>query len=178
MAPGFTLGDPTPAFTLPDTDGTQHRVPLADAPPATVLVVTCNHCPYVVAWNPRLRAAAEAYAPRGVRFLAINANDAARYPADSLEHMRRFVAEQAWPFPYLHDESQDVARALGAERTPQVYVLDGAQRLAYVGAPDADHQDEAQGAGWLREALDAVLEGRPVERPETPVRGCSVKWKD
>jgi peroxiredoxin len=177
MAPGFTLGDRAPAFTLPDTDGTEHRVPLDDAPPATVLVVTCNHCPYVVAWNPRLRAVAEEYAPRGVRFLAINANDAGRYPADSLEHMRRFVAEQAWPIPYLHDETQDVARALGAERTPHVYVLDAEQRLAYVGAPDADHHDEAQGAAWLREALDAVLAGRPVERPETPARGCGVKWK-
>ena len=133
MASGFTLGDSAPAFTLPDTDGERHSVPLDDAPAATVLVVTCIHCPYVVAWNPRLRAVAEEYAPRGVRFLGINANDAARYPADSLEHMRRFVADQAWPFPYLHDESQDVARALGAERTPHVYVLDGAQRLAYVG---------------------------------------------
>ena len=132
---------------------------------ATVLVVTCNHCPYVIAWNPRLRAVAEEYAPRGVRFLGINANDAARYPADSLEHMRQFVADQRWPYPYLHDESQDVARALGAERTPHVYVLDGDQRLAYAGAPDADHQDESQGAAWLREALDAVLEGRAVERP-------------
>ena len=177
MAPAFALGDPAPSFVLPATDGAEHRVPLADAPPATVLVVTCNHCPYVIAWNPRLRAVAEEYAPRGARFLAINANDAVRYPADSLEHMRRFVAEQDWPFPYLHDESQDVARALGAERTPHVYVLDGEQRLAYAGAPDADHNDEAQGAAWLREALDAVLAGRPVERPETPVRGCGVKWK-
>ena len=178
MAPGFGLGDPAPAFTLPDTDGTEHSVPLDDAPAATVLIVTCNHCPYVIAWNPRLRAVAEEYAPRGVRFLAVNANDAARYPADSLEHMRRFVAEQSWPIPYLHDESQDVARALGAERTPHVYVLDGDQRLAYAGAPDADHRDEGQGAVWLREALDAVLAGRPVERPETPARGCGVKWRD
>src|SRR5687767_469412 len=138
-ATGFGIGDTVPTFTLTDTEGAEHAVPAADAPAATVLVVTCNHCPYVIAWNPRLRAVAEEYAPRGVRFLAINANDAARYPADSLEHMRRFVAEQAWPFPYLHDESQDVARALGAERTPHVYVLDGGQRLAYVGAPDADH---------------------------------------
>ena len=178
MAPSFTLGDPVPSFTLPDTAGERHSVPLDDgAPPATVLVVTCIHCPYVVAWNPRLRAVAEEYGPRGVRFLGINANDAARYPADSLEHMRRFVEDQGWPYPYLHDESQDVARALGAERTPHVYVLDVEHRLAYVGAPDADHQDESQGAAWLRAALDAVLDGRPVEQPETPARGCGVKWR-
>ena len=78
-----------------------------------MLIVTCLHCPYVVAWNPRLRAVAEVYAPRGVRFLGIHANDATRYPADSLDHMQRFVRDQDWPYPYLHDESQDVARALG-----------------------------------------------------------------
>ena len=76
-------GDPAPAFTLTDTTGAEHRLPLEDPPPATVVVVTCNHCPYVMAWNPRLRDAAEDYAPRGVRFLAVNANDASRYPADS-----------------------------------------------------------------------------------------------
>jgi peroxiredoxin len=173
----FALGDPVPAFTLPDTEGAEHRVPAAEAPPATVIVVTCNHCPYVVAWNPRLRAAAEDYAPRGVRFLALNANDAERYPADSLEHMRRFARDQDWPMPYLHDEAQDVARALGAERTPHVYVLDGEQRLAYRGAPDADHQDPGQNAAWLRAALDDVLAGRPVAEAETPSRGCSVKWR-
>ena len=139
MAPSFTLGDPVPSFTLPDTAGEQHSVPLEDAPAATVLVVTCNHCPYVIAWNPRLRAVAEEYAPRGVRFLGINANDAERYPADSLEHMRRFVEEQRWPYPYLHDESQDVARALGAgrvgEREARRWVAereDGSHRMSMV----------------------------------------------
>ena len=142
-----------------------------------MLVVTCNHCPYVVAWNPRLRRVAEDYAPRGVRVLGIHPNDAERYPADSLEQMRRFVREQDWPFPYLRDESQEVARALGAERTPHVFVLDGEHRLAYRGAPDADHEDPEQDAAWLRAALDAVLAGEPVARPETPARGCSVKWR-
>jgi peroxiredoxin len=171
------LGDTTPYFTLADTEGAEHTVPLPQAPPATVLVVTCNHCPYVIAWNPRLRAVAEDYAPRGVRFLAINANDPERYPADSPEHMRRFVRDQDWPIPYLFDATQDVARSLGAERTPHVFVLDSEQRLAYRGAPDSDHQDPAQGAAWLREALDAVLAGERPARAETDARGCSVKWR-
>ena len=174
----FGLGDTVPAFRLPDTDGTEHAVPADPAPPATVLLVTCNHCPYVVAWNPRLRAVADDYAARGVRFLAINANDAERYPADSLDAMQRFVREQSWPMPYLHDADQDVARALGAERTPHVYVLDGEQRLAYRGAPDADHQDPGLDARWLRDALDAVLAGEEPARAETPARGCSVKWRE
>jgi peroxiredoxin len=173
----LSIGDPVPPFALPDTDGAQHVAPLDEPPAATVLVVTCNHCPYVIAWNPRLKAAALDYAPRGVRFLGINANDAARYPADSLDHMRRFVRDQGWPYPYLHDASQEVAAALGAEVTPHVFVFDGEQRLVYRGAPDGDHQDPAQGAAWLRAALDAVLDGSAVERPETRPRGCSVKWR-
>jgi peroxiredoxin len=171
------LEDTVPAFALRDTDGNEHRAPLAEAPPATILVVTCLHCPYVVAWNPRLRSVAEDYAPRGVRFLGIHANDATRYPADSLEHMKRFVHEHGWPFPYLHDESQELARALGAEVTPHVFVFDGRQRLVYRGAPDADHRDPSQNAAWLRGAIDAVLAGVAVTERETPARGCSVKWR-
>ena len=171
------LGDSVPTFALPDTDGAEHQVPLAEAPAATVLVVTCLHCPYVVAWNPRLRAVAEEYMPRGVRFLGIHANDTMRYPADSLDHMKRFVREHGWPYPYLHDESQDVARALGAEVTPHVFVLDGQHWLVYRGAPDADHRDPSQHAAWLRRALDEVLAGEVVAEPETRARGCSVKWR-
>jgi peroxiredoxin len=173
----FGIGDPVPPFSLPDTDGLTHAVPQDPAPAATVLVVTCCHCPYVIAWNPRLRRVAEEYGERDVRFLGINANDAKHYPADSPDAMRRFVRDQQWPFPYLYDEAQDVARALGAEVTPHVFVLDAEQRLAYRGAPDADHQDRSQDAAWLRGALDAVLAGRPVAQPETRARGCSVKWR-
>src|SRR3954464_2079795 len=167
----FQLGDTVPRFALPDTHGAEHRGPLAEAPPATVLVVTCLHCPYVVAWNPRLRAAAEEYGPRGVRVLGIHANDPSRHPADSPAHIKRFVQEQNWPFPYVHDETQDVARALGAEVTPHVFVLDSEQRLIYRGAPDGDHKDPSQGAAWLRAALDAALAGEPVAEPETRARG-------
>jgi peroxiredoxin len=175
----FGLGDPVPAFALRDTAGTEHAVPAPDgeAPPATVLVVTCNHCPYVVAWNPRLRAVAEDYAPRGVRVLAINANDASRYPADSPRAMERFVHDQGWPIPYLYDESQEVARALDALVTPHVFVLDADHRLRYRGAPDADYTDPSQNARWLRDALDAVLDGSEPSPADTRPRGCSVKWK-
>ena len=130
-----------------------------------------------MAWNPRLKAAAEEYQPRGVRFLAINANDASRYPADSLERMQQFVQDQAWPVPYLYDESQQVAAALGAEVTPHVFVLDGEHRLVYRGAPDGDHRDERRGAEWLRAAIDAALAGEAPAQMETRARGCSVKWR-
>jgi hypothetical protein len=91
--------------------------------------------------------------------------------------MKRFVREHDWPYSYLRDESQEVARALGAEVTPHPFVLDGQQRLVYRGAPDADHRDQSQDAGWLRRALDAALAGEAVAEPKTRARGCSVKWR-
>lgn len=174
----LALDDPIPPFALPDTEGREHAVPAETPPPATVVTVTCNHCPYVIAWNPRLRDVADDYAPRGVRFLQLNANDADRYPADSLERMRQFVRDQAWPIPYLHDADQAVAAALGAEVTPHVFVFDAAHRLVYRGAPDGNHQEPGEHAAWLRAALDAVLAGRGVENAETSPRGCSVKWRE
>ena len=174
----MVVGDTAPSFELPDTSGQVHAVPSEPAPPATVIVQTCNHCPYVIAWNPRLRQVAEDYAPRGVRFLAINSNDASRYPADSLDHMKRFVSDQSWPIPYLYDESQDVAHALDAVATPHVFVFDSEHRLVYQGAPDADHTDDSQGAAWLRGAIDATLAGEESDPQETPPRGCSVKWRE
>jgi hypothetical protein len=91
--------------------------------------------------------------------------------------MARFVHDQGWPIPYLYDESQEVARALGAQVTPHVFVLDAEQRLRYRGAPEADHQDASLNAAWLREALDAVLDGTEPANADTRARGCSVKWK-
>ena len=146
----FGIGDPVPPFSLPDTDGVAHAVPQDPAPPATVIAVTCNHCPHVIAWNPHLRRVAEEYGERGVRFLAVNANDSSRYPADSLEAMQRFVRDQQWPIPYLHDEAQDVARALGAEVTPHIFVLDGEHRLVYRGAPGSDARERRVAARRAR----------------------------
>jgi peroxiredoxin len=171
------IGQQIPAFELEDTAGRPHAAPLEDPPPATVVVVMCNHCPYVAAWNPRIRAVAEQYASVNVRFLGINANDVERQPADSPQRMKEFVAYQAWPFPYLYDETQEVARALGALVTPHVFVFDAEQKLAYHGAPDANHEDPSENAAWLRGALDAILAGKSPDPAMTPGRGCSVKWK-
>lgn len=174
---GISVGERAPDFDLPDTEGGRHRLHDSDGAPATVVVFTCNHCPYALAWHDRIMEAGRDYAEEGVRFFAINPNDAARYPADSYEAMQARVREQDWPLPYLHDESQDVARAWGAKVTPDVFVLDGELRLRYRGAPDADHSDPAQNAAWLREALDDVLTGSEPARSETDPVGCSIKWK-
>jgi peroxiredoxin len=164
------IGDRAPEFTLPDTGGQEHSL----AGPA-VVVFTCNHCPYALAWHDRIASAARDYAD--VHFYAINPNDAERYPRDSLEAMRERVEREDWPMPYLHDESQEVARAFGAKTTPDVFVLDAEGRLRYRGAPDPDYQNPSLNARWLREALDAVLAGQEVARPETDPIGCSVKWR-
>jgi peroxiredoxin len=165
------IGDSAPEFTLADTDETEHSL---ETP--AVVVFTCNHCPYALAWHERIADAARDY--RDVHFYAINPNDAERYPRDSLEAMReRVEREGGWPMPYLRDESQEVARAYGAKTTPDLFVVDSAGTLRYRGAPDADHQDPSLNAAWLREALDAVLAGEDVARPETDPVGCSVKWK-
>jgi peroxiredoxin len=170
----LTLGETAPDFSLPDTDGNQQS---PNGGPATVVVFTCNHCPYALAWQGRLEDAARDYASQEVRFLAINANDSERYPRDSYQAMQARVASEDWPMPYLHDSTQEVARAYGAKTTPDVFVLDSERRLRYRGAPDADYDDESKRAAWLRDALEAVLGGAEPERAETEPVGCSIKWK-
>jgi len=173
----LTVGDTAPSFTLPRAEGGEITLdPGAGA--ATVVVFTANHCPYALAWHERMLDAAREYGERGVRFLAVNSNDAERYPQDGPEAMRERVEEEGgWPHPFLFDASQEAARAFGAERTPDVFVFDADLSLRYRGAPDADYQDESQGAAWLRDALDALLDGRELERAETEPVGCTIKWR-
>jgi peroxiredoxin len=168
------VGTEAPTFSLPDTDGVEHSP--GDAP-ATLVVFTCNHCPYALGWHERILAVARDYP--NVNVLAVSSNDAVRYPADSYEAMReRVQADGGWPMPYLYDESQDVARAYGAQTTPDCFLIDAEGRVVYRGAPDADYQDPSQNAAWLRDAIDATLAGSaPANAQTTPV-GCSIKWKD
>jgi len=173
----LAIGATVPALELSDTAGATWTEAAGEGTQATVIVFTCNHCPYALAWHERIADAARDYAGRGVQFLAINPNDSERYPRDSPQAMRARVEAEDWPMPYLHDASQDVARAYGAKTTPDLFVLDAERRLRYRGAPDADHGDESLRADWLRDALDAVLAGRAPERPQTEPVGCSIKWK-
>jgi peroxiredoxin len=171
-----SIGEQAPDFDLPDTEGQRWSADDAQAP-ATVVVFTCNHCPYALAWQERIADVARDYADRGVRVLAINSNDAERYPRDSPEAMRTRVRSENWPMPYLHDAEQTVARAYGAKTTPDVFVLGSGRRLSYRGAPDSDHDDPGQHAQWMRSALDAVLAGEAPQIAETKPVGCSIKWK-
>jgi peroxiredoxin len=169
------IGDRAPTFALPDTEGATHE---PGGAPATVVVFTCNHCPYALAWHERIVAVARDYTDRGVRTLAVNPNDAERYPGDSPQAMRARVERGEFDgISYLRDESQDVAHAYGAKTTPDVFVLDADGTLRYRGAPDSDYEDPTQNAAFLRAALDAMLDGRDPDPLETPPVGCSIKWK-
>jgi peroxiredoxin len=176
-ADGIGIGDSAPPLALPDTEGSTVALPAPGEAQATVVLWTCNHCPYALAWHDRLTAVAREYAGRGVRFLAVNSNDADRYPADSPEAMAERYDAAEWGMPYLHDASQEVASAYGARTTPDLFVFDSALRLRYRGAPDADHRDPGQAAAWLRSALEAILTGSEPDPAETEPVGCSIKWR-
>lgn len=165
-------------FTLPATDGsTVSSDQFADAPVLGV-IFWCNHCPYVQAWEDRLIALQREYAGRGVRLVMISSNDPVAYPDDSFTAMQARAREKAYPFPYLFDETQEVARAFGATRTPEVFLFDRTRTLRYHGAPDDNVEDPAAVTRrYLRDAIEALLAGRDPATAATPPRGCTIKWK-
>ena len=176
----FTLqiGARAPDFRLPATDGKTYA--LSDFADAPVLVVffTCNHCPYVIGSDESTRRIAEKFSPRGVRFVAINSNSANTYAEDDFPHMVERMREHKFPWIYLHDETQDAARAYGALRTPHFYVFDRERRLIYTGrAVDNPRQADRATTNDLERALTKHLAGKPVSVPVTNPIGCNVKWE-
>jgi peroxiredoxin len=174
----ISLGQAAPSFTLPGVDGQQHSLEDYAGSDLLVLVQSCNHCPYVLAWEGRMIAIQRDYADRGVRLVAVNSNDASRYAVDSFDEMRLRSEREGFGFDYLHDEDQSLARALGAERTPEVFLFDRDRRLAYHGAIDDNRDETAVSMHYLRDALEALLGGEAPAVGETPAVGCTVKWRD
>jgi peroxiredoxin len=166
-----------PAFELPGVDGRTHSLEeYADAP-VLVLIQSCNHCPYVLAWEGRINALQREYADRGVRIVAISSNDTEAYPADSFERMIEHAREADYTFDYLYDESQEVARALDSERTPECFVYDAERRLVYHGAVDDNREESEVTTHYLRDAIEAALAGETPPVTDTPPVGCTVKWR-
>ena len=166
-----------PTFDLPGVDGRNHTLEeYADAS-VLVLVQSCNHCPYVLAWEGRINALQREYANRGVRVVAISSNDATAYPADSLENMVEHAREAGYAFDYLYDESQEIARALGSQRTPEAFVFDADRRLVYHGAVDDNREEDRVTTHYLRDAIEAALAGETPPVTDTPPVGCTVKWR-
>ncbi|MCS6774523.1 MAG: thioredoxin family protein [Thermoflexales bacterium] len=177
----LTLGASAPDFELVDTVSGQRRS-LAElkSDKATVVMFICNHCPYVKHVDQALVQLARDYMPRGVSFIAISSNDPVKYPEDSPERMREEALRVGYPFPYLFDETQDVARTYGAVCTPDTFIFDGQMKLVYRGQLDDTRPNSGMPAtaADVRAALDAVLAGLPVNPVQKPSVGCSIKWRD
>ena len=172
------LGGSAPDFSLPGTDGTAYSLSSFAASTLLVVSFTCNHCPYALGVEDRFIRLAKEYQARGAAFVAISANDAKNYPADSFENMKQRAEEKQYPFPYLYDESQTTAKAYGAVCTPHLFVFDAKRKLIYEGRIDDNWKDEsAVKVHDLRDALEAALTNQPVPRPQTNPMGCSIKWK-
>jgi peroxiredoxin len=175
----ITLNTPAPDFRLPATDGRSYTFADVAGRNGTVIVFICNHCPYVKASVDRLVADARALMPEGIGFAAICSNDATEYPEDSFANMKRFGEAHKFPFPYLHDESQSVARAYGAVCTPDFFGYDKNRKLKYRGRLDEGRTSPPpKGARReLVEAMRAIAATGEAPADQTPSMGCSIKWK-
>jgi len=139
----------------------------------------CNHCPYVIHVNDEMVRVANDYSPKGVSFVAISSNDVENYPEDGPVRMKDVAMRLKYPFPYLYDESQEVAKAFDAACTPDFYVFDKDLKLAYRGRLDDSRPKNSNPLTGkdLRDAIDAILEGKPVSEKQYPSAGCNIKWK-
>lgn len=175
----LALGTEAPDFALPDTEGSIVRRDDFRGAPGLAVAFICNHCPFVQHIADGLAAFGREYGERGLGIVAINANDPGTHPADSPERMREEKTRRGYPFPYLFDESQAVARAYGAVCTPDFFLFDGDFRLVYRGRFDGStpgREVPVTGAD-LRAAADALLAGRPVPEEQRPSMGCNIKWR-
>ena len=174
------LGTKAPDFTLPDTVS-GNTISLADvqSDKATVVMFLCNHCPYVIHVNEEIVRITQDYKAKGVSFVGISSNDAENYPADAPDKMTTHAKEVGYDFPYLYDESQEVAKAYDAACTPDFYVFDGDLTLVYRGRIDNSKPSNglALSGSDLRAAIDAVLAGEAVNSVQYPSGGCNIKWK-
>jgi peroxiredoxin len=173
------LGTSAPDFQLPDTEGKTVSLSDFEGAPALLVVFMCNHCPYVIHVRQGLATLAREYQDKGVAVVGINSNDVENYPDDSPERMRQEVKDAGYTFPYLYDETQNVAKAYRAACTPDFFLFDGKHKLVYRGQMDESRPNSGKPVSGadLRAALDAVLAGEPVSQEQTPSMGCNIKWK-
>ncbi|CAG9206549.1 PPO candidate 1 [Paraburkholderia sabiae] len=177
-SPPGELGAKAPGFTLPATDGRTYTLDDVLGPKGLVVVFMCNHCPYVQAALPRIVRDAKDLSKLGIGMVGINPNDGIAYPEDSFERMVELAAEWQLPFPYLHDESQQVARAYAAVCTPDFYGFDARLSLRYRGRLDASRKDPIPDARRdLFEAMQQIAQTGMGPEEQPPTLGCSIKWK-
>ena len=168
-------GERAPSFDLPGVDSETHALDDYDAD-ALAVVFTCNHCPVAKLYEDRLVALQSDYDGKA-QLIAINSNETENYPTDSFDHMVERAEEKAFNFPYLRDESQEVAKAYGAECTPHIFVFDADRTLVYQGAIDDDKEGENVTEQYVRDAFDAILAGESFDLETVSPMGCSIKWR-
>ncbi|MEN9511295.1 MAG: hypothetical protein RLZZ370_1114 [Bacteroidota bacterium] len=175
----MNIGEKLVPFKLPATNGTMYSsFDFADKH-AFLIIVTCNHCKYARAYWQRLINLCKKYEEDNLAVVAINGNDAAQYPEDSLEGMQRMVSQLGLPFPYLHDERQEYLKILGATRTPEVFLFNSRRELVYHGAIDDSWDNEhAVMQVYLEDAVEYCLDGLEVDFPEVQPVGCGIKWRN
>ncbi len=177
MAFTLEIGQNAPDFTLPATDGKTYSLSTFDDAAALVVFFTCNHCPFVIGSDEATRTTAEKFSPQGVKFVGINSNSPNTYEEDSYHHMIERMDKYKFPWVYLHDATQDVARVYGALRTPHFFVFDADRTLVYTGRAVDTPRDAAQATvNDLENALTELLAGKPITTPVTNPIGCNVKW--
>ena len=173
------LGTQAPDFTLPNVDGRMMGLADVVGPKGTVVMFICNHCPFVQHVSDQLATIARDYLSRGIGFVAISSNDVANHPSDSPEQMVHEAENQGYVFPYLYDESQEVAKAYHAACTPDFFFFNGLRQLVYRGQLDSSRPGNTIPVTGqdLRAALDAVLDGKAAAAQQQPSIGCNIKWK-
>ncbi len=172
------IGSKIPNFNLPAVDDKYYS--LKDFADKKILIVifSCNHCPYVQAYENRIKNIQDEYREKGVQVIAINANDASRYEDDSFENMKKRAEERKFNFPYLRDEEQTTAKAFGATHTPEIFLFDEERNLVYHGKIDDNWKEPEQvKSKYLTDSIDELLDGEEISIPETFSIGCTIKWK-
>ncbi len=172
------LNVPCPDFSLLGVDNKKHSRDDYKASPVLVVAFSCNHCPYVQAYEPRLIDLAAHFKSKNVSFVCINSNDDQSHPEDSFPEMQKRAAQLKFNFDYLRDDTQDVARTFNAACTPEFYVYDSGRKLQYHGRLDDNHKDpSAAKHRYLKDAIDDLLSGKTPRQQQTAAMGCSIKWK-
>ena len=174
---GLPIGSPAIDFQLKGADGKVYTLQSFRDKKALVVAFTCNHCPYVKDYEDRMIQLQRDYGPKGLTFVAINSNDDKNYPEDSFEKMVQRSKEKGFNFPYVRDETQDIAKKYGGICTPHVFAFDEERMLQYKGRIDDNRNFSLVKSNDLRNALDAMLSGKTPEVRETRPFGCSIKWK-
>lgn len=178
---GYAVGDMAIDFNLKNVDGKMIKLTSYPKAKGYIVVFTCNHCPFSKAYEQRIIDLHNKYAPKGYPVIAINPNDATRQPEDSYANMQNLAKEKKYPFVYLHDATQEIAKAYGATRTPHVYILQKTKtgnKVAYIGAIDDNYEDEkAVTEKFTANAIDALLAGKTITKTSTKAIGCTIKWK-